>query len=124
MAVRGSYFAYHRNLTARSRTLRRQPTPAEKKLWFDFLRHCPVKFSRQKPLGTYIADFYCASHRLVVEIDGDSHFTTAGEKRDQLRNATLEQKGLRIIRFTNQDVMQRFEAVCLEIAAVLEKPKT
>jgi very-short-patch-repair endonuclease len=104
--------------------LRRQLTPAEKKLWFDFLRHLPAKFSRQKPLGDYIADFYCATHRLVVEVDGDSHFTVAGEKRDGARNASLEQKGLRVMRFTNEDVMQRFEAVCLAIAAVFEEPET
>jgi very-short-patch-repair endonuclease len=59
-----------------------------------------------------------------VELDGDSHFTTVGEKHDQLRTATLEQRGLRIVRFTNQDVMQRFEAVCLEMVAVLENQKT
>jgi very-short-patch-repair endonuclease len=104
--------------------LRRQPTPAETKLWFDFLRHCPAKFTRQKPVGHYIADFYCACCRLVVEIDGDSHFTTSGEKHDRLRTASLEGRGLTILRFTNQEVMQRFEAVCLEIAAVLDKPKT
>jgi very-short-patch-repair endonuclease len=75
---------------------------AEKRLWFDFLRHLPAKFTRQKPLGHYIADFYCASHRLVVEVDGDS---------------------VNVVRFTNDDVMRRFEAVCLEIAALLEKPK-
>ena len=123
MAVRGSYFPYRRKLTARSRALRRQPTPAETKLWFDFLRRCPAKFSRQKPLGGCIADFYCASRRLVVEIDGDSHFTTAGEKHDAVRDASLERNGLRLVRFTNEDVMQRFEAVCLEIAAVLENSK-
>ena len=124
MAVRGSYVAYQRKLTARSRGLRREPTPAEKKLWFNFLRHCAAKFSRQKPLGTYIADFYCASHRLVVEVDGDSHFTLAGEKYDAARNARLGLKGMRIVRFTNEDVMQRFEGVCLEITAALEEPRT
>jgi very-short-patch-repair endonuclease len=124
MAVRGSYFPYQHKLTARSRALRRQSTPAETKLWFDLLRHCPAKFSRQKALGGYVADFYCASRRLVVEIDGDSHFTAEAEKRDAVRDAWLEQKGLRILRFTNQDVMQRFEGVCLEITAALKEPKT
>ena len=71
-----------------------------------------------------VADFYCASHRLVVELDGDSHFTAAGIRHDSARDAALTQMGLNILRFTNEDVMRRFEAVCLEIAAVLEKPKT
>jgi very-short-patch-repair endonuclease len=103
--------------------LRRALTPAEKRLWFDFLRHLPAKFTRQKPLGDYIADFYCASHRLVVELDGDSHYTVAGAKRDSARDAALVHMGLNVIRFTNEDVARRFEAVCLEIAALLEKPK-
>jgi very-short-patch-repair endonuclease len=59
-----------------------------------------------------------------VEIDGDSHYTIAGEKHDASRDASLRQLGFRIFRFTNQDVMQRFEGVCLEIASVLEEPKT
>jgi len=83
-----------------------------------------VKFTRQKPLGNYVADFYCASHRLAVEVDGDSHFTAAGIRHDTVRDAALRAMGLNILRFTNEDVMQRFEAVCLEIAALLEKPKT
>jgi len=124
VAVRGSYLSCRSKLVAQSRVLRRALTPAEKRLWFDFLRHLTAKFTRQKPLGHYIADFYCASHRLVVEVDGDSHFTTAAGKRDRIRDAALGQLGLNVLRFTNEDVMRRFEAVCLEIAAQLEKPKT
>ena len=123
-AVRGSYLSYRSKLVAQSRVLRCALTPAEKRLWFDFLRHLPAKFTRQKPLGHYVADFYCASHRLVVEVDGDSHYTTAGAKRDGVRDTALGQMGLKVLHFTNEDVMRRFEAVCLEIAAFLEKPKT
>jgi very-short-patch-repair endonuclease len=94
MALRGSYLPYRRKLIAHGRVLRRALTPAEKRLWFDFLRHVPAKFTRQKPLGDYIADFYCASHRLVVEIDGDSHFTEAAAKRDSVRDAALKHMGL------------------------------
>ena len=103
--------------------LRRDPTPAERKLWFEFLRDLPMKVTRQKPLGHYIADFYCASRKLVVEIDGDSHFTEAGQKYDVARTAALNNKGLKIVRFTNEDVMRRFEAVCLAIAAALDEGK-
>jgi very-short-patch-repair endonuclease len=124
MAVRGSYLPYRCKLVAHARILRRALTPAEKRLWFDFLRHLPEKFTRQKPLANYVADFYCASHRLVVEVDGDSHFTAAGVKRDSERDAALMQMGINVLRFTNEDVMRRFEAVCLQIAAVLEEPKS
>ncbi len=124
MALRGSYLPYRRNLVPHSRVLRRALTPAEKRLWFDFLRHLPAKFTRQKPVGDYVADFYCASVRLVVEVDGDSHFTAAGAKRDSVRDAALRHMGLNVVRFTNEDVMQRFEAVCLQIVAILEEAKT
>ena len=124
MALRGSYLPYRRKLVGQSRVLRRALTPAEKRLWFDFLRHFPAKFTRQKPLGNYVADFYCASHRLVVEVDGDSHFTAAGAERDSARDASLTHMGVNVLRFTNEDVMRRFEGVCLQIAALLEKPKT
>ena len=123
MAVRGSYFPYHHGLGSRSRVLRRDPTPAERKLWFEFLRDLPLKITRQKPLGRFIADFYCASRKLIVEIDGDSHFTAAGQQYDAARTAALNNKGLKIVRFTNEDVLQRFEAVCLEIAAALDEAK-
>jgi len=106
---------YRLQLKNPSRRLRREPTPAERKLWFEFLRDLPQKFSRQKPLGTYIADFYCSRSRLVIEVDGDSHFTTTGVMHDEARTAALAAFGLRVIRFTNTEVMQQFEAVCERI---------
>ena len=114
---------YRLGLKQRSRLLRRDQTPAERKLWHEFLRDLPEKFTRQKPLGSYIADFYCSRVRLVIEIDGDTHFTASGETYDQSRTAVLEALRLRVIRFTNEDVMQRFEGVCQRIEqALTEKP--
>jgi very-short-patch-repair endonuclease len=109
------YLRYRPALTQRARSLRRDPTPAEKKLWFEFLRDLPCKFTRQKPLGRYIADFYCSSLRLVIELDGDSHFDGRGERYDAARTEALSQFGVRVIRFTNADVLLNFEAVCGEI---------
>lgn len=82
MAVKGSYLSYRRQLEARARVLRREATTAESKLWFQFLRNAREKFTRQKPLGPYVADFYCARRKLVVEVDGDSHYTAGGIERD------------------------------------------
>ena len=113
------FFRYRRDLKTRARTLRRDPTPAERKLWFDFLATHPAKFTRQKPLGRYIADFYCARIRLVVELDGDSHFIERAEKYDEHRTEELAMLGVQISRFTNTDVMQNFEAVCQRIEQVL-----
>jgi very-short-patch-repair endonuclease len=62
------FIPYRRDLKRPSQSLRRDPTPAERKLWYEFLRTLPIKFTRQKPLGHYIADFYCASERLVIEL--------------------------------------------------------
>jgi very-short-patch-repair endonuclease len=103
---------YRLNLKRPSRLLRLDQTPAERKLWYEFLRDLPDKFTRQKPLGSYIADFYCSRARLVIEIDGDSHFTEVGERHDAPRTAALQAGGLHVVRFTNAEVMQQFEAVC------------
>jgi very-short-patch-repair endonuclease len=111
---------YRLQLKGRSRSLRRDPTPAERKLWFEFLKCLPQKFTRQKPLGSYIADFYCSSRRLVIEIDGDSHFNARGESYDMARTEALARLGLRVIRFTNLEVMQQFDAVCARIEEALQ----
>jgi very-short-patch-repair endonuclease len=93
------FIAYRPDLKGKSRSLRHDPTPAEKKLWFEFLREQPEKFTRQKPLGRYIADFYCSAHRLVIEIDGDSHFVDGG-RRDAGRTEALQT--LPLVRGPNQ----------------------
>jgi very-short-patch-repair endonuclease len=100
--------------------LRRDSTPAERKLWYEFLRERPEKFTRQKPLGSYGADFYCSRHRLVVELDGDSHFIERAQRYDSTRTRALRALGVRVIRFTNAEVMDSFEGVCMEIQRVLE----
>jgi very-short-patch-repair endonuclease len=113
------YVSYRPGLKPRARSLRGDPTRAERKIWFEFLRTLPHKFTRQKPLGRYIADFYCSSHRLIVEIDGDSHYTERGEGYDHERTAALSLEGIRVVRFANTDVMQNFEAVCMRILCEL-----
>jgi very-short-patch-repair endonuclease len=118
------WIAYRTNLTSRAQALRRDPTPAEKKLWFEFLRDLPQKFTRQKPLGQYVADFYCSRRRLVVELDGDSHYTDRAQRYDQVRTDALETRGVRVMRFTNTEVLANFEAVCTAIAdALVETPQ-
>ena len=116
------YIPYRRALTPRARSLRRDATPAERKLWYEFLSGLPQKFSRQKPLGRYVADFYCSRLRLVIEVDGDSHFSERGEAYDLLRTAELQAKGLRLLRFTNADVTQDFNAVCEAILRAVGEP--
>jgi len=115
------FVPYRRDLKPRSRALRRDPSPAERKLWYEFLNTLPQKFTRQKPLGHYIADFYCSSLRLVIELDGDSHFADRGGQYDARRTESLEEEGIRVVRFTNTDVMQSFEGACAAILNVLRE---
>src|SRR3954454_8422291 len=113
--AREPFIPYRRDLTPRAKALRRESTRPELKLWFEFLRDLPEKFTRQKPLGSYIADFYCSASSLVIELDGDSHYTDGAQSYDKSRTASLSSLGIRVIRFTNDDVMRNFEAVCLDI---------
>jgi len=78
-----------------------------------------ASFRRQTPVGPYIADFYSPKHRLIIEIDGDSHFTPDGLEYDAERTAFLEGLGLRVIRFTNAEVKTNLEGVMLAIADAL-----
>ena len=111
----GDYFLpYNPQLVARAKEMRKNPTIAERKLW-GYLRNFPVKFWRQRPIDNFIVDFYCPKLKLVIEVDGDSHFTDSGLVYDQERTRVLEGYGLRIIRFTNDEVLQNFEGVCEQI---------
>jgi|SRR5688572_6833356 len=113
------FVQYRRELKGRARALRRDPTPAERKLWFDFLRTHRLKFTRQKPLRRYVADFYCAQRKVVIEVDGDTHYTCRGEHYDAVRTGALAEEGIHVLRFTNIEVMQQFEAVCQRIEELL-----
>jgi very-short-patch-repair endonuclease len=114
------FVPYRRGLKGHSQALRRDPSPAERKLWYEFLSGLPEKFTRQKPLGHYIADFYCSKHRLVIELDGDSHFGDQGLRYDERRTRQLGAEGIRVVRFMNTEVMQDFEGVCRNIRQILE----
>lgn len=114
--------SYNLRLRAAARALRRDSTPAERKLWYEFLRDLPEKFTRQKPLCGYVVDFYCSRLRLIIEIDGESHFTEAGQAHDVTRTTILDRLHLEVMRFTNAEVMGDFEGVCLRIqTAIAEK---
>jgi very-short-patch-repair endonuclease len=84
-------------------------------------RDLPQKFTRQKPLGHSIADFYCSSSRLVIEVDGDSHFDDRGEAYDARRTKVLGAEGIRVLRVTNLEVMEEFEGVCQRIRDALTR---
>ena len=87
-------------------------TKEERHLWYDYLRIYPVRFSRQKVLGKYIADFYCAEAKLIIELDVSQHFENNSMRRDAERTSFLEAYGLKVIRIPNNEVMKNFRGVC------------
>jgi very-short-patch-repair endonuclease len=108
-------FPYNKELKLRAQELRRNATPQENKLWYEFLRKHPCPFARQKPIDNYIVDFLCHSKKLVIEIDGNQHFTEDGLEYDHIRSDLLESLGLHVMRFTNNQIDVSFQAVCAEI---------
>ena len=87
-------------------------TKEERRLWYDFLRLYPVKFSRQKVLGNYIADFYSAKANLVIEVDGSQHYEEKNLKKDEYRTNYLAEYGLNVIRIPNNEIKANFNGVC------------
>ncbi|TRT97231.1 endonuclease domain-containing protein [Microcystis aeruginosa] len=109
------HLPYNTALVARAKELRKNMTLAEKKLWYSYLKNFKFKVLRQRPIDHFIVDFYCPSLKLVIEIDGDTHFTDEGKAYDKERTARLESYELKVIRFTNSQVLRNFEAVCEQL---------
>ncbi len=109
------HLPYNRSLIPRAKELRKNMTKAEKKLWYDYLRDFKFRVLRQRPIDQFIVDFYCPNLKLVIEVDGDSHFTPEGQEYDKQRTNILQGYGLNIIRFTNQEVLNNFDGVCVAI---------
>ena len=103
---------YNKENIPLAKTLRKNMTPWERKLWYDFLRTYPVRFQRQKAIGNYIADFYCARARLVIELDGGGHYTAGQAGKDEMRTKDLESMKLKVVRICNLDIDRNFSGVC------------
>jgi very-short-patch-repair endonuclease len=111
-----------KHMIRRARGLRHEETPPEELLWL-VLRNGQIgglKFRRQHPVGPYVVDFYCHSAALVVELDGMSHDRRASQ--DAARTGYLESQGLRVLRVTNEDVMDNLDGVTREIARLTGVP--
>ena len=117
--LNGFYLPYNPELVARAKEFRNNPTPMEKKLWQNYLRTFQFRVLRQRPIDHFIVDFYCSTLCLVIELDGESHFTEQGKAHDVERTAILEGYGLTVLRFTNREVMEQFEDVCARIERCL-----
>ena len=91
-------------------------TKEERKLWYEFLRLLPFKVHRQYVIENYIVDFYCASARIVIELDGSQHYEDTAIEADRERDNFLQEQGLTVLRYTNKQVNQEFDSVCKDIA--------
>jgi len=114
---------YNPKLKQLSQELRKNMTDAERMLWSKIrmkqLRG--LMFSRQKPLGEYIADFYCHEALLVIELDGAIHDQKEQRERDIRREAALKDHRLKVLRFKNEEVLQRPAEVLAKIEATLRQ---
>ena len=103
------------NLKHFAQELRRNMTKEEKHLWYDFLKKLPVKFNRQKVIGTYIVDFYSAEAKLVIELDGAQHYEERSREKDIMRDTYLNSLGILVLRYTNIDFHKNFDGICKDI---------
>ena len=106
-----------------SRQLRTSPTKEEFLLWNNFLRKYPLQFRRQYVIGNYIVDFYCHKAKLVIELDGSQHYDPEEAEKDRIRTEYLKSQGLRVLRFSNLEVLRDFDAVCEKIHIACGEPE-
>ena len=104
-----------------ARQLRREMTPHERKLWYLFLRKYPVKIYKQRIIGSFIADFYCASAELVIEIDGSQHYEAVESDYDFRRTKLMKSFGLEVLRFSNREIDREFRSVCEQIDRTIQE---
>ena len=102
-------------LRTNAQHLRKEMTKEERHLWYDFLKLQPFNTHRQKVFGHYIVDFYIASAKIVIELDGSQHYAKENRRQDQERDAFLQSIGIKVLRYSNADVNQRFRNVCEDI---------
>ena len=114
----------NRKLTSNAKKLRKTMTKEERHLWYDCLKQLPVTVHRQKVLGQYIVDFYIASRKIVIELDGSQHYEQMHHKKDLLRDQYLASIGCKVLRYSNADVNYRFAEVCQDIWNHLKEENT
>ncbi len=102
-------------LTGNAKILRKNMTKEERYLWYDFLKTLPLTVNRQKVIGNYIVDFYIATSKIVIEIDGSQHYEDEGIEADTKRDEYLNSLGIKVLRYSNLDINQRFNSVCEDI---------
>ena len=108
-------------LTGLSQTLRKNMTPEERHLWYDFLKKLPQTVQRQKVIGRYIADFYIAEAHAIIELDGAQHYEEENRNADRIRDEFMYARGIDVWRYTNRDIHTRFQDICKDISMRIER---
>ena len=106
---------YRSDLREKSQILRKNMTEHERRLWYCFLKTYRPRFYRQKPMLSYILDFYCPKARIAIELDGSQHYEEGAILYDEQRALDLNGIGIYILRYTNRQIAESFAAVCQSI---------
>ena len=112
---------YNKSNIKIAKILRKHMTKHERKLWYLFLREYPIRFQRQKAIDNYIADFYCAKAKLIIELDGSGHYEPHQILKDRIRTQHLEELDLTVVRFLNSDIDNNFRNVCEYIDTLVKE---
>ena len=112
---------HNKQLVPLGKQLRKEMTKEERHLWYDFLRDYPIKFTRQKVLGKYIVDFYCAQAKLVIELDGSQHYEPKNIQKDNERTEYLKEYDLQVLRIPNSEINSNFYGVCEYIDKIAQQ---
>ena len=112
---------YNKDLIRVAKNLRSNMTKEEKHLWYDYLKNYKVRFSRQKILGKYVADFYCAKANLLIELDGSQHYQEKELDYDKARTEYLSKFNIKVVRIPNNEVNKNFDGVCRYIDMTVQQ---
>lgn len=115
------FTGYDKKLKSRADELRKNMTQQEWNLWYFYLRSHRLKWYRQRIIDRFIVDFYCHAAKLVIEIDGKQHYTDQGIVYDTERTQVLQGYGLKVLRYTNQQLVDNFQEVCWDIERNLQQ---
>jgi len=106
---------YNKSLTQNARELRKNMTPEEKHLWYDFLKKLPFNVHRQHNIENYIVDFYIAEKKIVIEVDGVQHLSNLNQQLDAQRDSNLSNWGIKVLRYPNDRIRDSFTEVAEDI---------
>lgn len=113
-------YKFDKELVSNAQILRKNMTPEERHLWYDFLKKLPITVNRQKNIGNYIVDFFISSKRIAIELDGIGHGEEKQFEKDVVRDEDLRKIGITVLRYQNSEINKNFNGVCRDILKILQ----